>query len=100
MLILDCRESPRWLLEQGRVDQARHSMRWLRPDDETADAELHEIQLSMEQEKEMKDGLALSDLWKNPIDRRRTIAAVAAVNTQAASGAIFIIGKLPRRPTR
>jgi hypothetical protein len=30
---------------------------------------------------------------KNPVDRRRTALAVAAVSLQAASGAMFIIGK-------
>ena len=31
------------------------------------------------------------EMFKNPIDRRRTILAVAAVNTQAASGAMYMI---------
>lgn len=30
-------------------------------------------------------------MFRNPIDRRRTILAVAAVNTQAASGAMYMI---------
>jgi len=30
-------------------------------------------------------------MFSNPIDRRRTVCAVAAVNTQAASGAMFMI---------
>lgn len=77
-------ESPRWLIEQGKVEKARDAMRWLRPDLVAANIEIAEIEAAMALEREMKTGLALSDMWRNPIDRRRTIIAVAAVNTQAA----------------
>lgn len=30
-------------------------------------------------------------MWRNPVDRRRTLLAIGAVNTQAASGAMFMI---------
>ena len=87
------RESPRWLMEQGRLQEARKAMHWLRPDPAAADRETDEIEAAMEQERAMKSGLAISDMWTNPVDRRRTIIAVAAVNTQAASGAMFMIGE-------
>ena len=34
------------------------------------------------------------DLFRDPIDRKRTLLAVAAVTTQAASGAFFMIASL------
>ncbi|KAF4548218.1 Sugar (and other) transporter-like protein 7 [Elsinoe fawcettii] len=84
-------ESPRWLTEQSRLDAARSSMRWLRATDTLADAEMDEVETTLAREKELHDGVSVWDMFRNPIDRRRTIVSVAAINTQAASGAMFII---------
>ncbi|PNS21008.1 hypothetical protein CAC42_3345 [Sphaceloma murrayae] len=84
-------ESPRWLTEQGKMDAAKKSLRWLRVSDEVADAEMLEIETTMAQEKALHDGVSVWDMFRNPVDRRRTIVSVAAINTQAASGAMFII---------
>lgn len=35
-------------------------------------------------------------MFSNPIDRRRTVCAVLAVNTQAASGAMYMIALVYR----
>lgn len=41
---------------------------------------------------EPASGTSVWDMFANPVDRRRTILAVAAVSTQAASGAMYMIG--------
>lgn len=41
----------------------------------------------------MSSGVGWVDMVKNPVDRRRTLLAIAAVSLQAASGAMFIIGE-------
>ncbi|KAG8625853.1 hypothetical protein KVT40_006254 [Elsinoe batatas] len=84
-------ESPRWLTEQSRIPAARKSMRWLRATDAFADAEMDEVETSLAREKELHSGVSVWDMFRNSVDRRRTIVSVAAINTQAASGAMFII---------
>lgn len=68
-------------------------MRWLRPDSAIAEAELEEIEATMAADKALKASASIMDMFRDPIDRRRTFLAVAAVATQAASGAIFMIGE-------
>lgn len=87
-------ESPRWLLQHGRREQAHSALRWLRPTPEQADAEIAEIEQAIRTEEMLATGTAISDLWRNPVDRRRTILAVCAISTQAASGAMYMIGEL------
>lgn len=86
-------ESPRWLLQHDRVDEAHKALVWLRPDRESADKEMEEIKHAIENEKSLANGTSIWDMFRNPVDRRRTILAVAGVTTQAASGAMFMIGK-------
>lgn len=49
------------------------------------------IQAGIDQEKALRSDVSVWDMFRDPIDRRRTILSVAAINTQAASGAMFII---------
>ncbi|OOQ88800.1 general alpha-glucoside permease [Penicillium brasilianum] len=84
-------ESPRWLLQQDKVEEARKALVWLRPDQETVDKEMEDIQTAIELERDMANGVSIWDMFANPVDRRRTILAVAAVSTQAASGAMYMI---------
>lgn len=86
-------ESPRWLLQHGQREKAHQSLLWLRPDKEMADKEIVEIEEALRTEQMLATGTAIHDLWRNPIDRRRTVLAVCAISTQAASGAMYMIGK-------
>lgn len=86
-------ESPRWLMQHDRVEEAEKALLWLRPDSESAEKEMGEIKHAIEVEKDMASGTSIWDMFTNPIDRRRTILAVAGVTTQAASGAMFMIGE-------
>ncbi|THW41324.1 MFS transporter [Aureobasidium pullulans] len=84
-------ESPRWLLEHDQTDKARKALAWLRPHPERVEEELSAIQAGIDQEKSLKASVSVWDMFTDPVDRRRTILSVAAINTQAASGAMFII---------
>lgn len=86
-------ESPRWLLQHEEKEKAQASLRWLRPDSAAADAEVAEIEEALRNEELLATGTAISDLWRNPVDRRRTLLAVSAISLQAASGAMYMIGE-------
>ena len=86
-------ESPRWLVGHGEVEKARKSLKWLRPDQDGVEAELAEINVTIEAEKLTVQGAAWLDMFRNPVDRRRTILAVGAVGVQAACGVMFMLGK-------
>lgn len=86
-------ESPRWLILQGKYDQGRAALKWLRPDGSDVDSEAKEIRAAIEIEMELGRGVGLLDMFRNPVDRRRTFLAVCGVTLQAASGSMFIIGE-------
>lgn len=85
-------ESPRWLLLVEKNEQARKSLLWMRPNKDGVQAEMDEIEAAILAEKELASSASFIDIWKNPIDRRRTLLSIAAVSIQAASGAMFMIG--------
>jgi len=87
-------ESPRWLILTGRQEEGVKSLRWLRPVDADVDAEATQIKAAIDREIELGSGVKMLDMFKNPVDRRRTFIAVCAVTLQAASGSMFIIGRL------
>lgn len=80
------------MLLQNKPAKAQKALTWLRPYKDVVDSELASIQAAIDQDRAMKDGVSILDMFRNPVDRRRTILAVAAVNCQAASGAMFMIG--------
>jgi len=84
-------ESPRWLILQGRQEEGKAALKWLRPNGADTDAEAAEIKAAIDKEMESSSGVGWLDMVRNPIDRRRTFLAVGAVTLQAASGAMFII---------
>lgn len=84
-------ESPRWLILVERSAQAETALLWMRPHPETVPAEIAEIQAAIDAEKAVKSSANFLDIWRDPVDRRRTLLAIAAVSTQAASGAMFMI---------
>lgn len=84
-------ESPRYLISKGKVEQARKSLTWLRPDKDAVEPEIKEMQLALEMEQETAQGAAWLDMFRNPVDRRRTMLAVGGVSTQAACGVFFML---------
>jgi len=84
-------ESPRWLMETGHVEKARKSLNWLRPNKDAIDSELATIQIAIDEAKANSGTSLFWEMFSNPVDRRRTVLAVCAVNTQAASGAMYMI---------
>ncbi|CAI4218949.1 unnamed protein product [Parascedosporium putredinis] len=84
-------ESPRWLIERGQSDKGRKSLDWLRPTSVEADQEATDIQRAIELERDTKDGISVLDMFKNPIDRRRTILSICVVSLQNVPGSMFII---------
>jgi MFS transporter, SP family, sugar:H+ symporter len=84
-------ESPRYLVSKGKFEQARKGLVWLRPTGSNIEAEIHSIEEAARLEKEMSESTGWLDLVRRPLDRKRTMLAVGAVTTQAASGAFFMI---------
>lgn len=84
-------ESPRWLILQDRMDEGHKSLKWLRPTGHHVDIEVAEIKAAIDKERELGSQVGVLDMFKNPIDRRRTALAVCGVTLQAATGSMFII---------
>lgn len=89
-------ESPRWLIMKGHHEQGRKALAWLRPRESDVVRETAEIRVAIEREREVGSNVGVLDMFKNPVDRRRTLLAVCAVTLQAASGSMFIIGMIIR----
>ncbi|KZO93821.1 putative maltose permease [Calocera viscosa TUFC12733] len=84
-------ESPRWLVEHNKLEAGHKALEWLRPDKEVIKAEIAEIMAAKELESSAAAGVTFWDLWRNPVDRRRTLLSIAAVSIQGASGAMYLI---------
>lgn len=77
--------------EHGKTQKASKALYWLRPNENTVESELHLIQAAIDEDKQHQGKALWLEMWRNPVDRRRTILAIAAVNTQVASGAMYMI---------
>lgn len=86
-------ESPRWLCQQGRHDQALRSLKRLRGDtlsDELLQEELLEIKEAIDIEKELTSGVTIRDLVRGS-DLRRTLLTIGAAMSHQASGIYFLV---------
>lgn len=84
-------ESPRWLISQGKFEEGKQALLRLRPTGADIDREVEMIRAGIEAERELTGDLGPLDMFRNPVDRRRTILAVCAVTLQPATGAMFLI---------
>ncbi|KAK3938546.1 putative glucose transporter rco-3 [Diplogelasinospora grovesii] len=85
-------ESPRWLMQHGKIEQARKALAWHRPYPQAMiDEEITDIQAAIEHENSTAQHAGVMEMFANPIDRRRTILAVCALTVQGASGAMYMI---------
>ncbi|RDL33338.1 uncharacterized protein BP5553_08777 [Venustampulla echinocandica] len=84
-------ESPRWLLQHNQEEKARKALKWLRPHAELVDGELADIKAVIDAEINLSQSTEIVEIWRNPVDRRRTLLSIGAVCLQAASGAMYII---------
>ncbi len=71
--------------------EAEKALRWLRPKGWDITDEFNEIKTALEAERQVQSGVGIVDLFRNPIDRRRTLLSVGGVLIQAASGSMFIL---------
>lgn len=84
-------ESPRWLAATGKWGKAERALERLRPDGWPVAQEFAEMRTALEAEAALQSSIGYLDLFKNPIDSRRTTVAVCALTSQAASGSMFVI---------
>jgi SP family sugar:H+ symporter-like MFS transporter len=84
-------ESPRWLLATGKEAKAEQALQRLRPRGWAVSTEFQQMKDALEAERQIQSGVGIVDLFRNPIDRRRTFLSIASVTSQAASGSMFII---------
>ncbi|KAF4625570.1 hypothetical protein G7Y89_g12597 [Cudoniella acicularis] len=84
-------ESPRWLLQHEKAAKARKSVEWLNPYPELVNQEISIIQATLDSESNLAQSTEIVDMWKNPVDRRRTLLSVGAVTLLAATGSMYML---------
>ncbi|ORY31590.1 sugar transporter [Naematelia encephala] len=88
-------ESPRWLLYRGRAEKAERALHKIHGgsnDSETlVQEQLAILNKSREEEASSSSGQSKwSDLWRNPVERRKLFATVGILVSQQISGVQFI----------
>jgi MFS family permease len=84
-------ESPRWLLATGNEAKAERALIRVRPPGWDTTTEFNQMKEALAAEKRIQSDVGILDLFRNPLDRRRTLLSIASVTSQAASGSMFII---------
>ncbi|KAB5585104.1 general substrate transporter [Coniochaeta sp. 2T2.1] len=84
-------ESPRWLLDRGHEAKAERALERIRPRGWDTRTEFDQMKAALEAERLIATSVGMVDIFKNPIDRRRTFLSIASVTSQAASGSMFMI---------
>ncbi|KAK5193439.1 hypothetical protein LTR99_006991 [Exophiala xenobiotica] len=86
-------ETPRWLVEHNKPEQAKRALSRLRNKDTPPailEAELQEIKSAFEMEQSMTQGVAILDCFRKT-NLRRTLLSVALMTCLTGSGAVFIL---------
>ena len=86
-------ESPRWLCQQGRSEEALRCLERLRAgtlSNEHLHEELLEIKEAIEIEKELTSGITIRDLVRGS-DLRRTLLTIGAATSHQGSGIYFLV---------
>ncbi|KAK6907689.1 hypothetical protein I203_101688 [Kwoniella mangroviensis CBS 8507] len=88
-------ESPRWLLYRGKEAKAERALKKIHAGSDYQDSLVQEqlaiLNKSREEEAESSSSVSRwSDLWRNPVERRKFIATVGILVSQQISGVQFI----------
>jgi hypothetical protein len=84
-------ESPRWLLDRNKEAKALRALERIRPKGWDVTTEFNQMKAALEAERAIASSVGIVDIFRNPIDRRRTFLSIASVTSQAASGSMFMI---------